>query len=132
MDNHISLYSDLYPVIYSQYRVSVLEQCLKELSGSIDKAILWDIYKYGLLAKSSEWKHQNEWRLVKFECEDNLFPFFPISKVYLGAKMNVESRKTIIDICKKKNIPYSGVIIQNNKYQIHDCSVLCEDCPKMK
>lgn len=136
-DQTKDIYSTLFPAIYSDHRTSVLDQCVSHLSmPRITDEILWDIYKYGLLSKSLVWKEQNEWRLIS--C-DNLLSgdehyncrFFPISKVYLGNKMKPDDRKTVIEICNSKQIPYVGVTVHNDRYQMHDCERLCEDCPKL-
>lgn len=61
------LFHNIHPVIYSDTRISTLEQHLNysELP-KITSEILWDLYKYGLLMKSMDWKYQNEWRLIFF------------------------------------------------------------------
>lgn len=132
----VSLFHNLFPVIYSDERTSVLEQCIKEMNSSlITQDILWSIYKYGLLIKSMDWKYQSEWRLVSCDSmlasDDNYnCKFFNINKVYLGNKMTQQERIKIIEICKKKKIPYTGVAIQQRKYEMSDCKGLCENCIK--
>ena len=37
--------------------------------------------------------------------------FFPITRVYLGNRMQSEKRKEIIDFCNDNSIPYIGVIV---------------------
>lgn len=134
---YIQLFHSLLPVIYSSKRVSILDQCLRSLQPpGLTEDILWDIFKYGLLMKSLNWKYQNEWRLIScanmlsgddhFNCN-----FFKIKKVFLGNKMNPQDRLKIIDICKRKQIAYAGVTIAPNKYEMSDCPQLCEDCPKL-
>ena len=128
------LFHSIHPVIYSDLRISVLESYLKYLKlPQITDEILWDIYKYGLLMKSIDWKYQNEWRLILL---DNMMPnnnclFFKIKKVYLGNKMSGEDRWKIIKICNSKGIPYCGVNISQEKYKMTDCTQLCENCPKI-
>jgi len=82
-----------------------------------------------------DWKYQSEWRLVSCDSmlasDDNYnCKFFNIKKVYLGNKMTQQERIKIIEICKKKKIPYTGVTIQQRKYEMGDCKGLCEDCIK--
>lgn len=128
------LFHNLFPVIYSNKRTSVLEQCISELnSSSIPNDVLWSIYKYGLLSKSMDWKYQSEWRLVSCDSmlasDDNYnCQFFKINRVYLGNKMTKQERLKIIGICRRKNIPYTGVTIEQNKYEMNDCQRLCEEC----
>lgn len=128
------LYHNLHPVIYSDTRISVLEQYLKYLkTPKLSVDILWDIYKYGLLMKSMDWKYQNEWRLVLPDnmISNNICKFFKIKKVYLGNKMCKADRWTLIEICNKQQIPYIGVNIAQEKYEMTDCTLLCENCPRI-
>ena len=57
--------------------------------------------------------------------------FFKIKKVYLGNKMSCEDRWKIIKICNSKGIPYGGVNITQEKYEMIDCTQLCENCPQI-
>lgn len=136
-DPYIQIFHNLMPVIYSSERISVIEQCVRSLQPpGLTADILWDIYKYGLLMKSIDWKYQNEWRLIS--C-DNLLSsdsdynckFFQIKKVYLGNRMNSHDRLKIIEICKHKQISYVGVNAAPNKYEMLNCPHLCENCPKL-
>ncbi len=128
------LFHNLYPVIYSDVRISVLESCLKYLKlPKITDEILWDIYKYGLLMKSIDWKYQNEWRLIfpNNMILNNNCQFFKVNKVYLGNKMSSNDRWKLIEICNRKGIPYGGVNISQEKYKMEDCTQLCENCPQI-
>ena len=42
--------------------------------------------------------------------------------------MKKEEREKIISICKSKGIPYAGVIIHPNKFEMIECNQLCENC----
>ncbi len=128
------LFHNLHPVIYSDTRISVLDQCLHSLEPfGYTESVLWDIYKYGLLMKNIDWKYQNEWRLIlpNNMIPNNICQFFKIKKVYLGNKMSGEDRWKLIEICNRKEIPYGGVNISQEKYEMVDCAQLCENCPKM-
>ena len=57
---------------------------------------------------------------------------FPITKVFLGNRMDTGKRKEIIDICHRRNIPYVGVTRNPDLFEMQDCNVLCEDCPQYK
>ncbi len=134
-ESFIHLYHNLMPVIYSDVRVSILDQCLCSLQPpGLTDTILWDIFKYGLLMKSMDWKYQNEWRLITCDnllASDYNCKFFNIRKVYLGNKMDSQDRMKIIQICKRKQIPYAGITIAPDKYEMTDCRQLCEECPKL-
>ena len=85
-ESFIHLYHNLMPVIYSDVRVSILDQCLCSLQPpGLTDTILWDIFKYGLLMKSMDWKYQNEWRLISCDnllASDYNCKFFNIRKDY--------------------------------------------------
>ena len=102
----------------------------KELTDEV----LGDIYFHGVLRKSIDWMFQNEWRLVlprKYEKTDDYnVKFFPISKVFLGNRMHYDRRKELINICHEKNIPYIGVKRKASVFEMEDCELECEDCPK--
>lgn len=125
--------SNILPVIYSNERKNVLNACLQYLENeTISEEVVWDIYKYGLLTKSLDWRYQNEWRLIsldssitdsKYNCD-----FFPITKVYLGNRMEPNERTKLIKICQAQNIPYRGIVTKKDRYQMCDCPISCEKC----
>lgn len=128
------LFHNLLPVIYGVERTSVLDDCLKDLEGKLDAEVLWNIFKYGTLAKSDEWKEQNEWRLISCDnmlAQDYNCKFFKINKVYLGNRMENDERLKIIDICKRKNIPYIGTYCRHDRYEIVECPRVCDSCYKV-
>lgn len=136
-DNNIDIYHNLFPVIYTDTRKSLSELNIREKeNGNWSRKDLFELYKYGLLCKSLEWKYQQEWRLIscdKLFTDDNYnCRFFKIKKVYLGNKMPKDKRVEIIEICKSKNILYSGVIISPDKFEMKDCSMLCENCKNIR
>ena len=130
-----NIFNNLFPVIYSDNRVSVLEECLKYMQDKPDQELVQKIYKYGILLKSIDWIAQDEWRLVSpgnmladdFNCD-----FFNISKVYLGNRMPMEDRKQIIDICTRRNIKYAGIIHKTDVFELTECPDLCEKCNRFR
>lgn len=132
---YLNIFHNLFPVIYSDVRTSVLNECLKYIEDEKDTQLIEDIYKYGVLTKSKDWMEQDEWRLVSMGtmlADDYNCKFFPIQKVYLGNKMENEERKKVIDICKRKGIAYSGIIHIQDRYELTSCAGLCEQCPRLK
>ncbi len=134
-DSNEDLFHSLFPVIYSNIRTNIVKSCMDYLnSNSVTREVLWDCYKYGLLTKSMDWIEQEEWRLISLETmltdENYNCKFFKIKKVYLGTKMKTEDRTKIIDICKRFDIPYVGLIMLNDSYELKECSQLCETCIK--
>ena len=132
IDYKSELYMNLFPVIYSQKRNDFLP-----LSLNSDKKTsifdLWQIYFNGLLRKSLHWADQNEWRLIQYESDKKAknIPFFKAKKIYLGNKMKTEERRTIIAICKEKEIPYVGIVRKANSFDLVDCNANCEDCKNL-
>ncbi len=100
----------------------VLDRYLEYNEKELDAEYLSAIYKYGVLTKSkSMWKSQDEWRLVSCDnllANDYNCKFYPITKVYLGMNMKNDQQREIIDICKRRGIPYVGVVRNNEKYQM--------------
>ena len=94
------------------------------------------IYFHGALRKSIDWAFQNEWRLLLPLSDKNgdncNVEFFPITRVYLGNRMQSEKRKEIIDFCNNEGIPYIGVQRNPNIYEMQECSMKCEDCFKYR
>lgn len=131
------LYHNLFPVIYTDTRTPLTELSLSwNATGTLTDSNIWDFYKYCLLSKSLDWKYQQEWRLIScdklitdanYNCK-----FFKIKKVYLGNKMSAKDRLEIIDICKKQGIPYTGVTIAPDQFNMRDCGILCENCDRIK
>ena len=136
-EENADIYQNLLPVIYTDTRISLTEFSLNwNKAGTLTEDETWDFYKYCLLCKSIDWKYQQEWRLIsldkKLTDENYNCNFFKIKKVYLGNKMSPKDRLDIIEICKNKGIPYTGVIIAPDQFNMKDCGILCENCYKIK
>ena len=122
--------NNLFPVIYCKKR-SDIEKQLIHWQDDLTEESLWSIYSHGVLRKSIDWGDQNEWRLLLPGAHNQggfTVPFFPISKIYLGNRMDHQHRKELIDICHSKNIPYIGVSRDSDWYEMQECPVLCENC----
>lgn len=129
------LYFNLFPVIYCKTRLDTTAKLVEFIDKNITEEALWDIYFNGILRKSIDWFFQNEWRLLLPFRRDNdnyNVKFFPITKVYLGNRMEAENRKKIIEICNKKNIPYVGIKRNSQYFEMQDCEMKCENCPQYK
>lgn len=136
-EEYVKIFHNLFPVIYSDVRTSVLDECLKYMEDKSDWKLVENIYKYGILTKSIDWKDQDEWRLVSagnMLADDNDYncKFFAIQKVYLGNKMSKEDRNKVIEICKRKGIEYAGITRIQDRYELTRCANLCEQCYRMK
>ena len=126
-EHNINLLQNLLPVIYSDERVSVLNECLADLTcPTVTEETMSAIYKYGLLTKSVDWCYQNEWRLISLGdmlSEGNGFDcsFFPISKVFIGAKMSEDNRTEIIKNCNDQKIPSICVLPAPSVFSMEEC-----------
>lgn len=130
------IYHNLFPVVYCKARPNITERIVAYKDKPPTEDNLWDIYFHGALRKSIDWAYQNEWRLLlpmgRAEGTNYNIAFFPITKVFLGNRMKPENRKSIIEICHSRNIPYVGVTRNPDYFEMQDCNVLCEDCPLNK
>jgi len=122
------------PVIYCKSRQSVTQALLESYDHNLSLKALSDIYFNGALRKSIDWAYQNEWRLLLPPQEHGQKgfskKFFPITKVYLGNRMSKDRREEIIGICKRKGIPYVGVIRSPELFEMQECDTLCENCAR--
>lgn len=128
-----NIFYNLFPMIYCKIRPDMASRLVAAKDKELTKDILWDIYLNGALRKSIDWAFQNEWRLLlpfgSTNISDYNIKFFPITKVYLGNRIQPENRKKIIKICNQKNIPYIGVKRSPNLFEMKDCETKCENCP---
>lgn len=128
------MYNNLFPVVYCKIRPNITKELVGWQDRDMTKEYVWYIYYYGVLRKSIDWAFQNEWRLLLPLSEkhgDNCnVEFFPITRVYLGNRMQKEKRKEIIDFCNNNSIPYIGVKKNSNIYETQECGMKCEDCYK--
>lgn len=134
--NYKEIFYNLFPVIYSKVRANLTRLIAVQEDTEITNEYVWNLYFNGALRKSIDWAYQNEWRLllpIKSDAPKDLnVKFFPITKVYLGNRMNSNERKKIIDICKEKQLPYVGVKRSQNYFEMQDCEIKCEDCYQYK
>lgn len=129
------LFDNLFPVIYSDDISDITNDMLSAENDGITDKFIWSIYNKALLRKSATWKYENEWRLIyacSHEDKDFASEFFSIKKVYLGKNMPAKERQKIIDFCRENKIPYCGMNINHNKFEMEICKLLCEDCSHFK
>ena len=127
-ERYIDLYHNLFPMIYCKTRPNMSEKIVKAKDKEPTLDNLWDIYFHGVLRKSIDWAYQNEWRLLLLmkrtsNINDYNIEFFPITKVYLGNRMSLERKHKVIEICKRRNIPYVGMIRDPNIFEMRECEV---------
>lgn len=127
------VYNHLFPVVYCKTRKKVTENLMCVQDAELTEAGLWDIYFHGALRKSIDWAYQSEWRFLLPAGHNTAGftrEFFPITKVYLGNRMPHDQRREVIEICQEKNIPYIGVTRADDRFEMQECKILCENCPR--
>ncbi len=133
-ETYQEIYQNLFPMVYCKARPNITERIIAFKDKPPTEENLWDIYFHGALRKSIDWVYQNEWRLLlpmgRTKKTNKNVEFFPITKVFLGNRMNHETRKSIIEFCHSRNIPYVGVTRNPDCFEMQDCNVLCENCPQ--
>lgn len=134
-EQYSKLLLNLFPMIYCRVRPDMSARLEKFENSEPTHESVWDIYFHGALRKSIDWAYQDEWRLLsadkeKLASKNYCVPFFPITKVYLGCRMSQSDRKEIIEICNERRIPYVGVVRRPDVFEMQECHIKCEDCPR--
>ena len=122
-ERYQDVYFNLFPMIYSKKRSDITTELVEVRTKNLSLEDLWNIYFHGALRKSIDWAFQNEWRLLLplgNHCENYNMQFFPITKVFLGNRMQKNQRKEIIEICNDKNIPYVDVMKNPSYFEMQD------------
>ena len=133
-EKYLNVYQNLFPMIYCKNRSDITGRLIDLQDKEPTMEGLWDIYSHGALRKSIDWAYQNEWRLLlplhhKNDSEYNV-DFFPVTKVFLGNRMDSGKRKEIIEICHNRQIPYGGVMRNPSVYEMQECPIKCEECSR--
>ncbi len=119
----------LFPVIYTSSRMNIPFTKLQSIkidddgnlkhNNDID-AILYKTY----IVKSSNWSYEKEWRLIIdgtiSNYYDNKIPFPYIKRVYLGCKMDAQTKSTIMDIGKELHFEVVPLIMNENKFILEE------------
>lgn len=125
-DTYKGILYNIFPIIYCKKRSNIAASLVAMRGKNISMEDLWNIYFHGALRKCIDWVFQNEWRLLfplGNHCDDYNIKFFPITKVFLGNRMDINQRKQIIDICNRKGIPYVGVRKSPDRFEMQECEV---------
>jgi len=124
-----SIKAGLFPIIYSSSRVNIpftkLQNVKIDDDGNIKHhsdidAILYKTY----IVKSSNWSSEKEWRLIIdgkiSNYYDNKIPFPYVKRVYLGCKIDSQTKSTIIDIGKELDFEVVTLIMNENKFILEE------------
>ena len=122
----------LFPVIYTSSRTNIPVTKLIKLkadeiksknhNGDIDMLLF-----KAFIIKSANWNYEKEWRLI-LEGEisshfDNKVPFPYIKKIFLGCKMDHQTRTTMIGIAKEIKADIVDLSMDNKKFVLEEQDV---------
>lgn len=113
----------LFPVIYTKKRPLISKALFdsktklnylkyKKLPPNLIKNIM-----LGLLNKSEDWAYEREWRILKLKSKKPTMKLPPARKVFLGANMEEEAKRKIIEIAQKKKIPVFQMYLKMDQYK---------------
>ena len=110
----------LYPVIYSDIPFDMTGYLSTGRENpAVPLNILYSIQ--GVITKSSEWKHENEWRFVAsggVVPNASRFGFIPATAIYLGFGLDTNARKRLIGIAKHKKLRIFEMKLSKTVYKL--------------
>lgn len=78
------------------------------------------------LLKATDWQYEKEWRLLfphGVLKEDCAYPMGSPKAVYLGAQIEGNNQKRIIEICSRRNIPVKKMRLSATQYLMEPCAI---------
>lgn len=122
-DENDVLTRDLYPVNYTKKLFDIADYVQE---NDVNKLFT----TYSAITKSDEWNYENEWRLVLTYGKDKAVSFnleaVKPTAIYLGAKINEEDRKTVIDISRRKGLRVFQMKLSSTEFKLVYDEVLVE------
>ena len=126
-EKYRGIYENLFPLVYSKVRSNMEKEFIGQIDSFPSVEDLKNIYIHGALRKSIDWAFQNEWRLLLLEgspdMKNSKVKFFPITKVYIGSRMDEDDKNEIIDICESRGIEYVGVKKRQDIFEMEECPI---------
>lgn len=112
------------PLIYCTTRPNIAKILAENEDQTPNEQWLWNIMLHGILRKDINWSFQDEWRFWAIngavnKVEDNV-EFYPITKVYLGNRMEDKKIREIVEICNNRKIPYVGVRMKADVFGLEE------------
>ncbi|WP_017416779.1 DUF2971 domain-containing protein [Clostridium tunisiense] len=105
------LHSDIYPVVY--------QKCLPDITATNNDKNCDNYFYRALLTKSLSWKHEKEWRIIKFNNQDTNGYDIEMPKpksVFLGCRLSNADKEEIKHICKEKKIDVWEMELSKDEY----------------
>lgn len=117
----------LYQVIYSDDRPCI--PLTVGIKGELQYVLKEGTYKrtdkiIALLTKSKVWQYEKEWRLIMPSLEYKFLDFPIISRIYLGAKISEENKKSMKELASRKNIELCQMNMHAYRYEFLDPSIV--------
>ena len=118
-DDLRDMWEHTYPMIYCNHRPDNTLKIVAKEHQRIDEEYLKCVLTHGVLRKSIEWVLQDEWRLcLPLNMYGQVVKFFPISKVFIGPRMNKQNRYELINICKQRKIDAFDIRYRNDSFRL--------------
>ena len=119
----------LFPVIYTSSRTNIpVTKLIKlktdEIKDQNHNSDIDMLLFKAFIIKSANWSYEKEWRLI-LEGDisayfENKLPFPYIKKIYLGCKMEQQTRTTMIGIAKELNVEVVDLSMDNKKFVLEE------------
>ncbi|MCA4157718.1 DUF2971 domain-containing protein [Priestia megaterium] len=109
----------LHPVIYRDELFDIAKYI--ETERLVGEEYLMYIIAYAAMIKSTEWSYEREWRLIEIpyqEVDGLNLPFFLPESIYLGARINDEDKKMLIEIGTEKKIPVFQMKMKDDTFKL--------------
>lgn len=126
---NLDVVSKVFPVIYSEERPSITMDFF-DLSDS-NQIKISNSKKSNLqlilffLTKCKIWEYEQEWRYITFSdlTENNKVKAPPVSKIYLGANIEEENKKLVLEYAKINNIEVKQMKINRDKFLLESTNI---------
>lgn len=117
----------LFPIHYTAKvpQISPRELMRLKFSGEelkLNKPVLKTAYKT-MTTKSRSWSYEKEWRLILSNYDsdiltNNTIPFLKAEAIFLGARIESNLKKFLVQIAEKKEIPTYQTKLSNETFQL--------------
>ncbi|MBS4067288.1 MAG: DUF2971 domain-containing protein [Sulfurimonas sp.] len=117
----------LFPIHYTAKvpQISPRELMRLKLSGEeykLNKPVLKTAYKT-MTTKSRSWSYEKEWRLILSNYDsdiltNNTIPFLEAEAIFLGARIESNLKKFLVQIAEKKEIPIYQTKLSNETFEL--------------
>ncbi|RIJ50644.1 DUF2971 domain-containing protein [Maribellus luteus] len=117
----------LFPIHYTAKvpQISPRELMRSKFSGEelkLNKPVLKTAYKT-MTTKSRSWSYEKEWRLILSNYDsdiltNNTIPFLKAEAIFLGARIESNLKKFLVQIAEKKEIPIYQTKLSNETFQL--------------